>query len=176
MGLLGKDPRSPLVRGKMEGWTKIRLAGQTDWKRLWLVVQSGSSDGIMEKQSERPASPTQPKKARRMSALFSRPHSPISPTPIKPTLSFYISQKIKDKRKAILTVRDVTQAFAVYPERPELISRSTLMKLEGTLGEEEIFGSLKNREGWLLLMPEIEEGKLASLEMLKWLVGMLYIL
>lgn len=66
---------------------------------------------------------------------------------------------------------DVTQVFAVYPERPELISRSTLVKLEGMLGEEEMAGGMRGREGWLLIMPESEPGKLGSLEMLKWLVG-----
>ena len=46
-----------------------------------------------------------------------------------------------------------------------------LMKLEGLMGEEDLTGGMRGREGWLLIMPELEEGKLASLEMLRWLVG-----
>lgn len=65
----------------------------------------------------------------------------------------------------------MTQAFAVYPERPELISRSTLIKVEGRIGGEEAAGGMKNREGWLLLMPEIEGDKVGAMEMLKWVVG-----
>jgi CCR4-NOT transcriptional complex subunit CAF120 len=34
----------------------------------------------------------------------------------------------------------VTQAFAVYPERPELISSRALIKLEGTCCDEEVCG------------------------------------
>lgn len=155
----------------MEGWIRIRLAGQTDWKRLWVVLQSGSNEGSTDVQGDtRSSSPTLPRK-NRMSALFTRPHSPQSATPQKPSLSFYASQKSKDRKKAVLTMHDVTQAFAVYPERPELISRSTLIKMEGFLGDEEIGGAMRSREGWLLVMPEAEPGKLASLEMLKWLVG-----
>lgn len=171
----GKDPRSSLIRGKLEGWVKIRLAGQTDWKRLWLVIQRGTVEGSNDGHGEpRPTSPTQPRK-NRMSALFSLPHSPQSAAPQKPSLFFYASQKSKDRKKVVLTMHDVTQAFAVYPERPELISRSTLIKLEGFLGDEEIGGSMRSREGWLLIMPELEVGKLASFEMLRWLVGEFYV-
>lgn len=40
------EPRSPLVKGKLEGWVKVRVMGGTDWKRLWLVVQgAGTPEG-----------------------------------------------------------------------------------------------------------------------------------
>ncbi len=39
----GKEPRSPLANGRIEGWVQIRVAGQTDWKRLWMVLQCGAS-------------------------------------------------------------------------------------------------------------------------------------
>jgi len=66
----------------------------------------------------------------------------------------------------------VTQAFAVYPERPELISRSTLMKLEGMFGEEEMAGGMKLREGWLMVLPEFEGSNIRASEMLRWLIGL----
>ena len=66
----------------------------------------------------------------------------------------------------------VFQAFAVYPERPELISRSTLMKLEGVFGDEDMAGGMKLKEGWLMVLPEFEGQNIRASEMLKWLIGM----
>lgn len=86
-------------------------------------------------------------------------------------IQLFISNKPKDKKKALLTVRDVRQAFAVYPERPEFISRSTLMKVEGLLGDEDLAAQFRNREGWLLVMPELEGINTKASEMLKWLIG-----
>lgn len=146
----------------MEGWVRIRVAGQTDWKRMWMVVSAAS-------QSEGPAAPYGDNRKKRMSSLFSRDQS--EDLPPRPVLSLYASSKPKDKKKALLTLKDVTQAFAVYPERPELINRSTLMKLEGLLGDEETAGGMRGREGWLLVMPELEAGNTQASEMLKWLVG-----
>lgn len=81
------------------------------------------------------------------------------------------SPKPKDKKKPLLTMKDVTQAFAVYPERPEFITRSTLIKLEGLLGDEDIAAGMKLRECWVLVMPEFEGSNARASEMLKWLIG-----
>jgi CCR4-NOT transcriptional complex subunit CAF120 len=83
----------------------------------------------------------------------------------------YASQKQKDRKKPVLSMSNVTQAFAVYPERADLISRSTLIKVEGLLGGEPTTGVMSNREGWLLIMPELESGFGQSAEMLKWIIG-----
>ena len=121
--------------------------------------------------SSRPESPNEPRK-RRISALFSREKAPDQPAaPARPMIHLFTSQKPKDKKRPLLTMRAVSQAFAVYPERPELISRSTLMKLEGHLGDEEMAGLLKMREAWLLVMPELEGVNTRASEMLKWIVG-----
>lgn len=159
---IGRETHSTLQRGRMEGWVRIRVAGQTDWKRMWMVVSAAS-------QSEVPAAPYGDIRKKRMSSLFSRDQS--EDLPPRPVLSLYASSKPKDKKKALLTLKDMTQAFAVYPERPELINRSTLMKLEGLLGDEETAGGMRGREGWLLVMPELEAGNTQASEMLKWLVG-----
>ncbi|OCB85327.1 hypothetical protein A7U60_g7632 [Sanghuangporus baumii] len=179
-----KDPRSPLVNGRIEGWVKIRINGQTDWKRLWMCVQGGQADGNADASMTR---------KHRMSALFSRashehsssitsipspdrPGGVVGPgsafDPRLPHIAFYASPKPRDRKKGLLTLTSVTQVFAVYPERPELISRSTLIKMEGFIGDEELAGEWRSREGWLLMMPEPDPGKLGSLEMLKWLVGL----
>jgi CCR4-NOT transcriptional complex subunit CAF120 len=60
--------------------------------------------------------------------------------------------KITKSTKPILTITNVAQAFAVYPERPELISSSTLAKVEGVLGEEEWGGNVRGRDGWAFFM------------------------
>jgi hypothetical protein len=70
-------------------------------------------------------------------------------------------------------MQDVTQAFAVYPERPELINKSTLMKIEGTIGDEEVAMAMRKREGWVLVMPELEAGVPQANETIRWLVGKL---
>ena len=122
------------------------------------------------------------KSKNRMSTLFNRnshEHSssitslnnPADGGPRPAYLALFSSQKPRDRKKPVLTLSAVSQVFAVYPERPELISRSTLIKMEGFIGDEELAGEWKSREGWLLMMPEAEAGKLGSLEMLKWLVG-----
>lgn len=121
------------------------------------------------------------KSKNRMSSLFNRnahEHSSSITSinaadggPRPSYLGLFTSQKPRDRKKPVLTLSSVSQVFAVYPERPELISRSTLVKMEGFIGDDELAGEWKNREGWLLMMPEAEAGKLGSLEMLKWLVG-----
>ena len=109
-----------------------------------------------------------PKKTR-FAGLFSR--NKPNDFPERATISLYIAPRGKDKRKALLTFDAVTQAFAVYPERPELISSSTLIKLEGTYGDEDMCANMKYREGWMLLMPDLEGVQSANGEALKWLIG-----
>lgn len=86
-------------------------------------------------------------------------------------IMLYTSSKPRDRKKCVLTLTDVSQVAAVYPNRPELIARSTLIKMEGLIGDEELAGEWRCREGWFLMMPDAGPGKLGSLEMLKWLVG-----
>lgn len=175
---LGRDTPTPLVHRRMEGWVRIRVAGQTDWKRLWMVISAAGGhhlqDGSSMSSAEggpRPVSPNAPRR-KRISQIFMRDHSPPqSNLPAKPLIHFFQSPKPRDRKKAVLTMREVTQAFAVYPERPELISRSTLMKLEGYLGDEEIAANMRLREGWLLIMPELEGTNTRASEMLKFLIG-----
>ena len=108
-------------------------------------------------------------KKNRISGLFSRDKT--SDLPERANISLYIAPRGKDKRKALLTFDGVTQSFAVYPERPKLISSSALIKLEGTYGDEDMCANMKHREGWMLLMPDLEGARSVSGEMLKWLIG-----
>ena len=46
------------------------------------------------------------------------------------------------------------------------------MKLEGVFGDEDMAGSMKAKEGWLMVLPEFEGQNIRASEMLKWLIGM----
>jgi CCR4-NOT transcriptional complex subunit CAF120 len=157
-----------LVRGKMEGWARIRIAGQTDWKRVWISVQEGTGNDKPEAANTL-APPSATMKKKRVS-LFSRDSGARNDLSPKPMIAMFASPRAKDRKKPIMTVLDVTQAFGVYPERPELISRSTLIKVEGTFGDDDIAANLRLREGWVFIMPEIE-GTEQVKQMLKWIVG-----
>lgn len=76
-----------------------------------------------------------------------------------------------------LTVTDVTQAFAVFPEVETEIDNSAMFKLEGHLSGEAMGPSARRDEGWILMIPVEKEresdgfvpGKRA--DMLKWLAA-----
>ena len=155
----------------MEGWAMIRVAGQTDWKRVWLVVQKGLGVGVEDDGAGPAGAAVQTTtKRKRMSNVFSR-ETNASTLPAKSLISMFTSSKPKDRKKPLLTVYGITQAFGVYPERPELINRSTLLKVEGTFGDDEIAATFKMKDGWVLIMPELENNVGQASEMLKWIVG-----
>ena len=101
--------------------------------------------------------------------LFSRDKT--QDLPERANISLYATSRGKDKKKPLITFDAVTQAFVVYPERPELISRSVLIKLEGTYGDGDMCSDMRYREGWMQLMPDLEGVRSVSGEMLKWLIG-----
>ncbi|KIY43964.1 hypothetical protein FISHEDRAFT_8564, partial [Fistulina hepatica ATCC 64428] len=168
---------SPLMRGRMEGWVGIRVAGQTDWKKLWAVVSSSSDPHVPGASagadfSPQSAAPVNVTRKKRMSEFFSSSHaSPMLSGPVKPVIALYAGPKTKDRKKPLLTISDVSQAFAVYPERPDLVTMSTLIKIEGLLGDEEMAAGMRRREGWVLLMPEMDpDVNITQLkEMLRWI-------
>ena len=131
-------------------------------------VASISSKSPLAGRNLRHSSYITPKK-HRISGLFSRDRS--GDLPERPNISLYIAPRGKEKGKPLLTFDAVTQAFAVYPERPTLISSSTLVKLEGMYGDEDMCANMKRREGWMLLMPDLEGARSVSGEMLRWLIG-----
>jgi len=58
-----------------------------------------------------------------------------------PMIAMYPSNKTKDKKRLLYTATRVSQAFAVYPERPEVINQSTLFKIESTIKDEQVGSS-----------------------------------
>ncbi|KAG6898735.1 hypothetical protein C0993_004785 [Termitomyces sp. T159_Od127] len=179
------DIPSTLVRGRLEGWVRVRIAGQTDWKRMWMVISAGAesathadrlgpteaSVGVGVVPVPTPAPTASLPRKKRFPSLFAR-DSGVPVLQSRPLVSMYASHRPNDRKRALLSMRDVTQAFAVYPERPELISRSTLIKMEGTFGEGEMSAAMRDREGWLLVMPELgglDHGHME--DMLQWVIG-----
>ena len=133
-----------------------------------MVVSSGQppeSPGLPP-----PGSLREPQRKKRISSIFGQEkHQPRQQS--KPMVAFYLSPKPKDRKRAFLSLQEVTQAFAVYPERPELINKSTLMKIEGKIGREGAAMNMGGREGWLLVMPELEAGVPQANETIRWLIG-----
>jgi CCR4-NOT transcriptional complex subunit CAF120 len=163
-----RDMPTTLVRGKMEGWARIRIAGQTDWKRVWLSVQEGTESNDKSVPANTPVAHNTLKKKR--ISLFSRDSAAQNGLPPNPMIAMFTSPRPRDRKKPIMTILNVTQAFGVYPARPELISCSTLIKVEGTFGDDDIAADLRLREGWVFIMPELE-GTGQSAGMLKWITG-----
>lgn len=164
----------------MEGWAEVRVGGTTEWQRVWFVVSAMGSGSI---DAGRPASSsgsgTGTIKRNRMSSIFSKgPSYNATNQSAQPTITLYTGEKAKDRKRAKYTLTNVTQAFAVYPERPEIIQSSTLFKVEATVQDEEIKQNENERrpsqDRYLLVMPETDPARPGSTEMLKWLVGQYY--
>ena len=104
----GRSAPSPLVNGRLEGWVRIRIAGQTDWKKLWMVISAGNGSAQGDRGSitsighDRSDSPTMMRK-RRMSNIFSREKAPASNLPARPMIQVFASSKPKDKKKPYKT-------------------------------------------------------------------------
>jgi CCR4-NOT transcriptional complex subunit CAF120 len=118
-----------------------------------------------------PDSQPQPTHGKRRISFFGRDDHQPQQQSKSSVVAFYLSPKPKDRKKAFLTLQGVTQAFAVYPERPELINKSTLMKIEGKIGREDAAMNMRGREGWVLVMPELEPGVPQANETIRWLIG-----
>jgi CCR4-NOT transcriptional complex subunit CAF120 len=171
-----KEPRTTLLRGRMEGEVKVRLVGQTEWKSYWAVVTAApyspltSSRDSMD--SRNVATSSTLGRRSRMSSLFSsKPPSPPPATSTLPSIAFYASEKPKDRKKPVIILSGIRQAFAVYPERVELINVSTLIKVTGTIRMQDATQGTKGVDGWLLLMPHHSKEVAPPVEMTKWIVG-----
>lgn len=127
----------------------------------------------LEQQPGQSQRPIQAFKKKRLSFFGGRDASPPrSPAVVKPTIQLFLSNKQKDLKKPELTIRDVNQAFAVYPERPDLIEQSSLIKVEGFMGDEPASGTFRNRDGWVLIIPEPDgRHRLPAAEMRNILIG-----
>ncbi|KAK4051814.1 hypothetical protein OIV83_002519 [Microbotryomycetes sp. JL201] len=174
-GWVGYDAglSSAASKGKFEGWLKIRLPGDTEWRRLWTVVLKGSASGSQQ--------PEQTKKNKRTS-LLSFGKKTETPPSIEglpgngnfSTVAFYADKPTK-KEQPLCIAQHLFYAAAIYPESEKLINRATLFKVEGTfLNPNDGYktgwgvGGRAEKQGYALLM--LEEGDFMG--MLEWIVGL----
>lgn len=165
-GAIWKNPRTTLAKGQLEGWAQVRVAGQTEWKKVWMVLSSVSQRGDPAPE-DKGSTPNISKEC-----MFADNESENQPPTTKSSATFYLSQKGKPRRRAWLTLCEIVQAYAIYPETPEMIHKSPLLKVEGLMSDEGA-GNMNGREGWVLIIPEVTDagGGWAILEMLRWIVG-----
>ncbi|KAK4683561.1 hypothetical protein P7C73_g6682, partial [Tremellales sp. Uapishka_1] len=150
----GREPKNELVKGRLEGWVRVRVMGGVEWKRLWLVLSMPGKEDDVNKEDE--------KKGRRRSFFGLGADKPAEvvqePNTGVTMASFYLEPRTPKNRTsvAVLTITNVTQAYAVFPERLEVMSQSNLMKVVGKVGGDmvTIEGRLRD-SGWALIMPEI---------------------
>ncbi|SPO29500.1 uncharacterized protein UTRI_04764_B [Ustilago trichophora] len=176
--------KSPLVKGKMEGWVKARFMGSTEWKKVWMVLTDhkpdefgkkkfwklGSSGGdrssVMSINSVSKDAPGAP--ANDGKDLPPPPGSNGAPG----VASFFESKKDK---KPFASLIYAAHAFAVYPSRPELVEGSSLFKIEGVFPSSSVLSATHRvrSTGWVMLMPELDTAgsKGANAEMMKWLIA-----
>ncbi|SAM84830.1 uncharacterized protein UBRO_05971 [Ustilago bromivora] len=179
--------KSPLLKGKMEGWVKARFMGSTEWKKVWMVLTDhkpdesefgakkkfwkiGSSGGdrssTMSLNSSSTAAP----------GALGNDGKELPPPPGSngaPGVASFFENK-KDK-KPFASLIYAAHAFAVYPSRPELVEGSSLFKIEGVFPSSTVLSATHRvrSTGWVMLMPELEAAgsKGANAEMMKWLIA-----
>ncbi|KNE64670.1 hypothetical protein AMAG_10024 [Allomyces macrogynus ATCC 38327] len=115
LALIGSD--------KFAAAVQVRYSGCAEWRKLWCVVYP----------ADQPPPPPQSSRTsilKRKSLALSASSSLASLAEPGPQIILYDSKKLK---RAVLTLTNIYQAYAVYPERPHLINLSMLGKLEGTV-------------------------------------------
>lgn len=158
----GPHKTSPFAPGHVEGWAMVCIAGRREWKKVWMVVGRGD---------ERRLRRTLSRKHRHGPKRSNESVASQEPSATAPLVKLCASPDAKDKASPLLTLSNITQAFAVYNERPELVDSGTGMTIEGLIGEEPLAQTMKGREGWLMVIPEVTE-KLSRNELIvMWLMG-----
>lgn len=165
--------RSPLVKGRHEGFVRVRFMGSTEWRRCWMVVQSHWSDS------------EQATGLRRMfrlggdrtSVIADSPHPPPPPPGVIPSPAvayFYDSRRSKQPFASLWHVRHV---YAVYPSRAQLVEDSVLFKAEGSLPHSPCTSATLHprTSGWVMFMPDMLPGQArgANADMMKWIIAMM---
>ncbi|KAI9322827.1 hypothetical protein BX666DRAFT_662239 [Dichotomocladium elegans] len=131
----GNDDEDLLAKPipKMEGFLQVRFGGGNDWQKYWVVV------------SDR----------RDSKKLFGK-----KSVPSRGQLMFYESKRSK---QPIKTLTNISQAYTIYPETPQLIDMATLLKADGVVGANE--DGEGGQPASVLMMTS------STRELVQWLVG-----
>ncbi|BGP14418.1 hypothetical protein JCM10213v2_002366 [Rhodosporidiobolus nylandii] len=163
-GWPGYDAGLPVPGGKgsgrFEGWLNVRFPGDTDWRRVWTVVQRGTNvptrqslvGGPMPNPAVAAVQQEEDKRSRRSSLLsfgkkkdkhMSTPAASVNGEPLHidglpgdgavSTVAFWERQPAGKKAEPPLCIaQHVFYAAAIFPETEALVDRSAIFKIEGT--------------------------------------------
>lgn len=193
-------PPSPLVNGRYAGWFDVRTFGGRQWHHLWVVLSIEPPPGSNGAPPLDHAHSVKGKN--RISKLFGgssandETHTTPYPMPVpgetsptgrngtaRPVVSAQFFQTPPNNRNSkaapqpqlpFLTITDVTQAFAVFPEVEAEVENSAMLKLEGKLAGEGL-GAARRDDGWTLMIPMEQQDEsfvpAKRNDMIRWLVG-----
>lgn len=169
--------RTPLVRGRYDGWVNARFMGSTEWRRCWMVL----NDHRLEDEQPSFWRILRSKPGDRSSITFGSRATPDNfdmPPPPPGTLGspavayFYESKKAKKPFASLWHVRHV---FAVYPSCVDLVEHSSLFKVEGCLPQCTLSSATHHprQTGWVMIMPEskVAQPRGDNAEMMKWIIA-----
>lgn len=182
------------VPGRFEGWIKARLPGETEWRRVWAVLQRGSNVPSRSSLVSGATSPTSPpgdeKRSRRTSLLsFGKKKQEKNEEVViedlpgdgaVSTLAFFDRKPVGGKKGGagdvpLCIAQHVFYTAAIFPESEKLLDHSTLFKIEGTFLNPTSgyklgwgVGGRGEKQGFALLM--LEEG--GVMDMLHWIVAL----
>ncbi|WFD34788.1 hypothetical protein MCUN1_001632 [Malassezia cuniculi] len=170
--------RTPLVRGRYEGWVKARFMGSTEWQRCWMVLNDHRID---DEQSSFWRILRQRPGDRSSVALGTQKNAPdvhdVPPPPPgtlgSPAVAFFYESK--KSKKPFASLWHVRHVFAVYPSCVDLVENSSLFKVEGCLPQSTVNSATHRprNTGWVLFMPEakVSQPRGENAEMMKWIIA-----
>ena len=155
----GRNAPSTLTDGRLEGWVRVKAHPyRGEWKRLWMCVSAATvANAVAPSLQHRP-----------WSSSYTASRGKSNDPPRKAGVFLYNGKRRGGEKGLVLEFSAITKAFAVYPERPELISTRAPIKLRGMYYERNSRYGNKYK-GCMLLMPDLEGAGIE--EMLRWLIG-----
>lgn len=169
--------RTPLVRGRYEGWVNVRFMGSTEWRRCWMVL----NDHHLEDEQPSFWRILRNKPGDRSSITFgSRGTSDNFDMPPPPpgtlgSLAVVYFYEYKKAKKPFASLWHVRHVFAVYPSCVDLVEHSSLFKVEGCLPQCSLTSATHRprQTGWVMIMPEskVAQPRGDNAEMMKWIIA-----
>ncbi|PKI82844.1 hypothetical protein MVES1_003718 [Malassezia vespertilionis] len=158
--------RSPLTRGKHEGWVRARFMGSTEWRLCWMVLQSHWHE-------EESASAL--RRFFRLGGTVEQQGPPPPPSGTVASSAVAHLYESKKAKKPLASLWHVRHAYAVYPSRPDLVEGSVLFKVEGAVPQSAALSAThaQRKTGWVMFMPELKapHARGANADMMKWIIA-----